>query len=117
MALVPFVGQWIARFTHKTTWQPMSNGDVGLVQSGPNLPDKTVSIGGVFGAAGSVSIEGDNIDGARGIILKDVNGNPCTFTTSATVAISPAPAFMRPRVTAGDGTTSMQVIITETRAH
>jgi hypothetical protein len=94
----------------------MANGDVGTTLNAPFLPDKTFSVAGTFGAGGSIQLEGDNIDGTKGIILKDTGGNNIVMTAAGTVAIAAVPLFMRPKVTAGDGTTALTPSIVSTKA-
>ena len=116
MATQTGFGKWLAKSLHQMTWPTMANGDTGNILNASNLPDKTVSITGTFGSGGSVSIEGDNVDGTQGIVLKDANGNALTFTAKGVAPLGPSPLFIRPHVTAGDGTTAIDVSIVSTKA-
>lgn len=71
---------------------------------------------GTFGSGGSVSIEGSNVpapgatDGNY-FVCTDVHGNAATYTSAAGDAITETPKHVRPHVTAGDGTTDLDVYI------
>lgn len=103
---------WLSRRVSKTSWA-LFNGDQGLPQSGPRLSDKTVQVTGTFGAGGSVQIEGSNDGGATWHILNDPQGTPLTFTAAKTETILENPQLIRPNVTAGDGTTLLNVLLVE----
>jgi hypothetical protein len=63
-------------------------------------------VAGTFGMAGSVSLEGSN-DGTTWVAL-----SPAALTAAgffAALGIMEHPRFIRPNVTAGDGTTSLTV--------
>ena len=109
-------GKWTARSVHKWSVSGLLNGDVSNTLNAPNLPDKTVSVSGVFGVGGSLSLEGDNVDGTGGVILKDTSGANLTFTAAGVAAIAPDAEFIRAHVTAGDGTTNLRVDIISTKA-
>lgn len=116
MAIQTGVGKWIARSVHQWTVGNLASGDKSSPLNAPSLPDKTVSVRGTFGVGGSVSLEGDNVDGSSGVILKDTAGSNLTFTAPGVVAIAPDAAFIIAHVTAGDGTTNLQVDIISTKA-
>lgn len=112
---------------YQVVWGPMANGDVGIgvgsaigdgagattvAGSGffSGFADKSVQVEGTFGAGGSVAVEGTN-DGNilhyRG--LTDPQGNAIAITAAGIKAITEAVIWVRPHVTAGDGTTSLTV--------
>lgn len=68
--------------------------------------DYTVQFGGTFGAGGSVSLEGSN-DGTTYFVLNDVQASAITKTAAALEQVAEAPRWVRPVITAGDGTTSL----------
>lgn len=74
-----------------------------------------VQVVGTFGSAGSLSIEGSNDGGTTWTIVKDVNGNACTFTGAALVEIGVRPLALRAHCTAGDGTTALNVYLNANR--
>lgn len=72
--------------------------------------DYVVQFGGTFGAGGSVNLEGSN-DGATYFILNDVQAAAITKSAAALEQVAEAPRYVRPAVTAGDGTTSITCTI------
>ena len=117
MATVNASHVWIAKGVLKSTWTGLANGDVGTPLDGINLPDKTVTVRGTFGAGGSVTIKGTDPDDATASTSWDAlndsrgEGNALTFTARDTRSITESPGRMIPHVTAGDGTTSLTVVI------
>jgi hypothetical protein len=95
---------WTSNSAWLTQWTGLANGDSGAPLQMPDCSDRSIQIGGTFGAGGSLQIEGSN-DGTNYIVLTDPQGNALTFTTARLEAVSEATAYIRPRVTAGDGTT------------
>ena len=110
-------GSWAARSVHHWSIAALLNGNVSSPLSAPGLPTKSVSVSGTFGAGGSLNIEGSNDGGTTYNVLKDLGGNALTFTASAgLLEIRETPLFIRANVTAGDGTTSLNVDIVSTKA-
>jgi hypothetical protein len=62
------------------------------------------------GVGGTISIQG-SLDGTNWVILTDPQGNAITKTAAAIESISEATPYIRPIVTAGDGTTSLSVLL------
>src|SRR5574343_930143 len=73
--------------------------------------DRSVQVSGTFGAGGTLVIEGSN-DGTNYYTLNDLQGTALSFTSARLEGISEMPLYIRPRVTAGDGTTSLNVYVT-----
>ncbi len=92
------------------TWNPLANGDSGAPYEGVDFADRCLTIAGTFGAGGSVNIEGSN-DGTNYFVLTDPQGNNFTKTAAALETIEENPRFLRPRVTAGDGSTAIVVVL------
>lgn len=67
-----------------------------------------MQVAGTFGVGGSVNIEGSN-NGVAWAVLADPQGNPLTFTAARIEQVLESPRFIRPIVTAGDGTTNLTV--------
>lgn len=113
MAIVSYTGKWIGKRTHKATWANLANGDSGSAYGAAKLQDKTVQILGTFGAGGTVVIEGSNDGGATWATLNDSRGegNALSFTSANIVTILENTELIRPRVTTGDGTTNLTVVI------
>lgn len=103
----------------RVKWLLLANGDDGQAIGGANpaassistgwYPDRTVQITGTFGAAGSVSILGSNDGGTTWATLTDPLGNALTFTSAGMKQITELPHLLKPSVTAGDGTTAINV--------
>jgi hypothetical protein len=102
----------ITQFPHArlVTWSGLLNTDDGDPFEGAEFADRTAQVFGTFGAAGSVQLEGSN-NGTNWNILADPQGNALTFTTGRIEQVLELPRFIRPLVTAGDGTTNLKVIL------
>jgi hypothetical protein len=93
--------------TYVVQWGPMGNGDVGRpIQDLFAYADRSVQVEGTFGSGGSMSIEGSN-DGTNFHTLSNPSGSALTATSAMLAAIVEMPLQIRPRVTAGDGTTAL----------
>jgi len=68
--------------------------------------DYSVQFEGTFGTGGSITFEGSN-DGTNYRALTDPQGNAITKTAAAIEQIEEAVRWVRPAVTAGDGTTAL----------
>ena len=92
----------------------MLNGDTGgpldALQGCPNFADKTVHVKGNFSGPATLVIEGSN-DGVTWITLTDPGGAALSFTAEDLKVILENPQELRPRVTAGDGSTDLDVFI------
>src|SRR5437899_12821646 len=101
----------------------LANGDTGLPFIDGQYPDKSVQIYGTFGAAGSVKIEGSDeapqtIENPTPVAptwftLRDPRAgtNLLVFTAADGQEILENVTQIRPNVTAGDGTTSIKVVM------
>lgn len=96
--------------TTVVSWLALANGDDGAPSGFSHYGDKSVQVIGTFGAAGNLRIEGSN-DGSNWGVLTDPQGNALDFTAAKIEAVSELTRFIRPRVTAGDGTTSLSVFM------
>ena len=90
------------------TWANLANGDSGLPVQGPGWADRTFQLTGTFGSGGTCVIEGSN-DGVNYAVLDDPFGNPMSFTTAVLKQLIEIPLWVRPRVSVGDGTTSLTI--------
>lgn len=95
------------------SWKNVGNGQIGnfvdvSAFSGAKL---SAQIEGTFGVGGNVKIEGSN-DGVNGETLSDVNGSALgTITAAAIKSIGQPVRFIRPNVSAGDGTTAINITL------
>ncbi len=90
------------------TWANMQNGDDGQPIELANFADRSAQVFGTFGTGGNVRIEG-SIDGTNYAPLTDPQGNALDINTAKIEAIIELVRWIRPVVTAGDGSTSLTV--------
>lgn len=92
----------------KVSWSGLlqSSADTGTGELIGGFRDKTVQIAGTFGAGGAVTIQGSN-DGTNWATLNDDQGVALVITTTVPRVIAQNPIYIRPSVTAGDGTTNL----------
>lgn len=90
------------------TWTGLLNGDTGAPVSLTDFPDRTVQVSGTFGVGGTVVFEGSN-NGTAWSTLTDPQGNAISKTSAAVETVTEVPRYVRPQVTAGDGSTSLTV--------
>lgn len=92
-------------------WSGLLNGDTGAPFEHADYGDKTVQIQGTAGAGLSVTLQGSN-DGTNWVALTDPQGNAVTKTAvGALEVVAENPRYIRPNVTAGDGTTDLTVTV------
>lgn len=114
-------------------WGPMALNDVGLGVGGSlgyvngatpapgggmqlaGYADKSIQVSGTYGAGGSVACEGTNDGNAAHFEpLTDPSQTIITITSASTThikSVTEAVVWVRPHVTAGDGTTALTVSI------
>jgi hypothetical protein len=80
-------------------WLAVANGDTGA-------PIETIE--GTFSTSGSCTMQGSN-DGSTWHSLTDPQANAITKTAAGIEVIVEAPRYIRPSVTAGDGSTAIDV--------
>ena len=98
------------RNCHIVSWAALANGDSGdPLQMGGSV-ERSVQVTGTFGAGGTIVIEGSN-DGTNYATIEDSAGTALSKTAAFVEAIGPAVRYLRPRVTAGDGTTALVVTL------
>lgn len=98
------------REVHVAQWAGLTQAtlDDGAPVEMPGSWQRSVQVQGTLGAGGSVKIEGSN-DGTNYQVLHDPQGVALDITALSIKAIQDLPRYIRPRVTAGDGTTSLTV--------
>ncbi len=94
----------------KVTWSGLTNGDSGEPIPAGLLAEKSIQVTGTFGTGGTVVIEGSN-DGNNWFAMPDPQGNALSFTASGLKRVDMNTEYIRPRVSAGDATTSVTVIM------
>ena len=114
MAVRPIIPTKLSRGSHKWEWNTLLDNDTGapLDKEGgcPNFADKTVHIKGNFSGPATIVIEGSN-DGVTWVTLTDPAGAALSFTSEDLKVILENPENIRPHVTAGDGSTDLDVFI------
>lgn len=92
-------------------WTGLLNGDTGAPVSAAEWSGKTFHAFGTFGAGGTVIIEGSNdIDAPTNWApVSNWQGTNLSATGAALLTARDMPMWVRPRVSAGDGTTSLTV--------
>lgn len=112
MAVVDYQVEPLKTHKEKTliyTWV-LANGDTGQPVEMPGFADRSIQVEGTFGAGGNLRIQGSN-SGANYATLTDPQGNDLNITAAKIEQISEVVRWMRPNVTAGDGTTSLTVTL------
>lgn len=96
-------------------WVGLANLDSGAPYAFPQWADRSVQVSGTFGVGGSVRWEGSNLAAPSGdadyAVLTDPQGNDLNIVAAKIEAITEIVRFARPRVTAGDGTTTLTVTL------
>jgi len=95
-------------------WSALANGDTGTVLTPELFADYreiSVQVLGTFGTGGSVSLQGSNDGGTTWANLLDPAGNALTFTAAGIKTLGVVAERIRPSVTAGDGTTELDVML------
>jgi hypothetical protein len=97
------------------TWSPLTTTDTtGSTMAYVGSADRTVQVQGTFGVGGSVSLQG-SLDQVNWFTLRDPQSVALTFTSPGLKAVLEGVHFIQPVVTAGDGTTSITVIVSAVR--
>lgn len=114
MAVRPIVPTKLSRGSHRWEWNTLLNGDTGAPldadQGCPNFADKTVHVKGNFTGPATIVIEGSN-DGVTWVTLTDPAGALLSFTSEDLKVVLENPQEIRPRVSAGGGSTDLDVFI------
>jgi len=97
--------------TNKIKWAPLANGDSGAAVDLNDYPTRSVQVLGTFGTGGSVTLQGSNDGGTTWATLTDQSGTNLTFTAAGIKSIQQSTEYIRPTVTAGDGTTALTVYV------
>lgn len=88
----------------------LANSESGDAAQFTEFFDRCVQFAGTFGAGGTVILEGSNdITPSTWTALTDPQGNAISATAAAMKQILETPMWIRPRVTAGDGTTAITI--------
>ena len=91
-------------------WPAMAVSDQGKPTSHSGTGDRSMQVFGTFGVGGTVVLEG-SLDGEHWETLHDPQGVGLSFTGPGIRAVLENVVWARPRVTGGDGTTAIGVIV------
>lgn len=94
----------------KVVWAALANGDSGTPVDLTQFSDRSVQIAGTLGAGGTIKIEGSN-DGVTYYTLNDAFGNALSLTALSLKSVAEITTWIRPRASAGDGTTAIVVTL------
>lgn len=93
---------------HVAEWTGLANGDTGEAIEMPGSNDRSIHFQGTFGVGGSIQLEGTNeLVPTNYHLLTDPQGNDIVKTAADLEAVTELTRWVRPRVTAGDGTTNL----------
>lgn len=99
-------------------WEALTTtNDRGSPFEWPLGADVSVHCFGTFGSGGTIKLEGSNEfdqpadDAASWAVLDDIFGNELSMQAEGLVPVGPVCRWIRPIVTAGDGTTDLDVFI------
>ena len=103
------IGSYVNQNSGETTilWSGLLNTDDGRGSRSGHLSDLSVQAFGTFGAGGTVTIQG-SADGTTWAPI----GAGLTLTDGQVKSVGSVPAYIRPNITGGDGTTNLSVVVT-----
>lgn len=97
------------------TWSGLLNGDTGAPFEGGDWVDRCVQVFGTFGTGGTLTVQGSN-NGSNWNTLKDSFGTAIQLTSAGVVQVMEVTRYIRPSITAGDGSTNLTVSMYTRRA-
>lgn len=95
----------------KATWSNMANGDVGQALHASEFSDRSVQVKGTFGTGGTMQLKGSNDGGTTWNVLRDPFGTNVSASGGNLIQLTELAEYVRPEIVAGDGTTSITVIV------
>jgi len=117
MAIVAYSIQRIETFlddAHVLVWGPLgTTDDHGTALEMPGSTDRTIQFTGTFGVGGTIILQGSNVlapvtgTDADWFTLTDPQGNAISKTAASGETVLELTRWVRPKVTAGDGTTAL----------
>lgn len=100
------------------TWTGLLNGDDGTPISAAEFADRSIHFFGTFGVGGTIILEGSNeAVPTNWAPLADPQGTAISKTQLSVEQLLELTRWVRPRVTAGDGTTSLSAVMLIRRAN
>lgn len=116
MATRSFSVESVVGGVRRITWTGLTDdtSDDGSPWTGEFDAIRNVQVTGTFGTGGNVRIEGTNAASPSSYgLLHDTAGSDLDLGDNRVEQIQEGVATLRPRVTAGDGTTDLTVVVTE----
>lgn len=95
----------------KVTWSAMANGDTGEPVRLPRHQVKTFQLLGTLSVGGACTYQGSNDDGTTWASLADKQGTTTAKTALGLMSTQDQTVLVRPSITAGDGSTSLTVVL------
>ena len=117
MASISPTTAFVGDYGLKLTWAAMANGDTGVAFDQLSYSDRSVQVIGTFGASGNMQWQGSNDGGTTWATLTDPQGNALDFTTAKIEQVMELAHWVRPKVTNGDGSTAITVVLVARRAY
>lgn len=101
---------------HVITWSSMAVNDHGEAIKMPGSSDKSVQILGTLSVGGTAQIQGSNVVSPSEtfastdfVVLTDPQGNDLNINSLKVEMVTENTLFIRPKITGGDGSTSITV--------
>ena len=110
MAIIQAVRTQLSGNVQQFVWSPLANGDTGGPVELHGYADGSIEFTGTFGAGGTIVLQGGNIPGNY-YTLTDAQATAISKTAAALEQIAEVCRFVRPNVTAGDGTTALNATL------
>lgn len=99
------------------TWTPLTTANAdGAPANWIEYADRCIQFTGTFGAGGTIVLQGSN-DGTNWFTLTDAQTAAISKTAAALEQVVELPLYVRPFVSAGDGTTSLTAVLVMRRGN
>lgn len=90
-------------------WTGLVNGDTGAPFKLGQYTDRTVQLTGTLGTGGEMTFQGSLDGGVTWFTLNDFGNTDIVLSALGGVGVGPASPWVRPKITNGDGSTSLNV--------
>lgn len=104
-ALIDLCGDGSVLVVH---WSGLQNGDTGQAIQMAEWADRSIHVVGAFGTGGTLLFEGSNY-GSNYASLNDGFGTTISFTAAGLKSVAEISLYVRPRVSAGNAQTLLDV--------
>lgn len=103
-------------YAHVISWTGLLNTDTGSPIEMPGSHIRSIHFTGTFSVGGTIVLEGSN-DGVTYKTLTDPQANDISKTAEAIEQVQELVRYIRPRVSAGDGSTDLKAYLLVKRVH